>query len=112
MPAKTNSLTKAPYDENGSLLHWVGYSHDIWHPNDPFHATLQVVSMRSGYSAKYLILQSPNNDSDRRTYPMFVADLVDVVAATPLIRNGIIQARWIVRKRGQNYGIAIAPEGM
>lgn len=110
MPAKTNSLAQAPYDSNGSLLHWVGPSHNTWHPNEPFHASLKVVGMRSGYSAKYLILQSPNND--RRTYPMFVADLVDVVASVPLIRDGIISARWIVRKRGQNYGLTIAPDGM
>lgn len=109
MPAKTNSLKKAPYTKNGSLLHWVSSSHDIWYPNDPFHAALQVFGMKSGYSAKYLMLRTPNSD-DPRTFPMFVTDLADAVASIPLIEHGIMQGRWMVRKRGQNYGVALAPE--
>jgi len=109
MPAKTNALKKAPYTKYGSLLHWVGSTHDIWYPNDPFHAALQVVGMKSGYSAKYLVLRTPNSD-DNREFPMFVADLVDVVATLPRIENGILVGRWQVRKRGQNYGVALAPE--
>ena len=109
MPAKTNSLKKAPYTKNGSLLHWVPGSHDIWYPNDPFHAALQISGMMSGYSAKYLILRTPNSD-DPRTFPMFVTDLADAVANIPLIEHGIMHGRWMVRKRGQNYGVALAPE--
>ena len=109
MPAKTNSLTRVPYTRNGSLLHYVDKSHDIWYPNEPFHAALKVDHMKSGYSAKYLVLRSPNSD-DPRTFPMFVVDLVDVVATLPEIRDGILVGRWKVRKRGANYGLALAPE--
>jgi hypothetical protein len=109
MPAKTNSLKKAPYTKNGSLSHWVSSTHDVWYPNEPFHAALRVFGMKSGYSAKYVMLQTPNSD-DLRTFPMFVTDLIDAVASLPLIENGIMQGRWIVRKRGQNYGVALAPE--
>lgn len=108
MPAKTNSLKKAPYTGNGSLLHWVSSSHDVWHPNEPFHASLEIYDMQSGYSAKYLMLRSRDNHA--RTYPMFVTDLADAVRNIPVIRDGILTARWIVRKRGQNYGLALAPE--
>jgi hypothetical protein len=108
MPAKTNSLDKAPYTKNGSLLHWVPRDHNVWYPNDPFHAALKVQGMKSGYSAKYLILSSPNSE-DTREFPMFVTDLADAVANIPEIRNGIMVARWIVRKRGANYGVALAP---
>jgi hypothetical protein len=109
VPAKTNPLTKAPYTKNGSLLHWVGSSHDVWYANEPFRAALQISGMMSGYSAKYLILRAPNSD-DPRTFPMFVTDLVDAVSHIPLIEHGIMHGRWIVRKRGQNYGLALAPE--
>jgi hypothetical protein len=108
MPAKTNSLTKVPYTRNGSLPHWVNEHHNVWYPNEPFHAALQITGTESGYSAKYVMLRTANSD-DPRTFPMFVTDLVDAVANIPLIENGIMHGRWMVRKRGQNYGVALAP---
>lgn len=118
MPAKKNSLREAPYSSNGSLLHWAPPQHekawayaaaDKWLPNDPFHATLRLDSTRSGMSAKYVIWVSPNSN-DPRTFPMFVTDLVDTIQHAGRIERGIISARWMVRKRGQNFGLVLAPE--
>lgn len=108
MPPKVNSLLEAPY-LRGSLQHYVkGGQRDAfdWLPNDPFRATLQISGMKSGYSAKYVTLVSPAGDG--REFPMFVVDLIDAVATLPVIRNGIMDGRWWVRKRGANYGLAIA----
>lgn len=121
MPAKKITLLEAPFDRFGSLLHWAeprysagrygGMSETVtWRPNEPFHATLRLDSTRSGRSAKYVIWVSPNGSVDPRTFPMFVTDLVDTIQHAKQIDHGIISARWIVRKRGQNYGLALAPE--
>lgn len=80
-----------------------------WRDNLPFHATLQVDHTISGRSAKYVIWKNAYAPLDRRTYPMFVTDLLDV-ARFGIQPGGIVSGRWIVRKRGQNYGLAIAPE--
>lgn len=109
-------LKQAPYDSKGSLLHFAGYGTGAgdsspgvtWRDNDPFHATLQVVDMRSGRSAKYVILKHPNSD-DERAFPMFVTELLDMLAATT-VHHGIVSGRWQVRKRGQNYGLVYLGE--
>lgn len=112
MPPKKISLKEAPYHADGSLMHWAGYgtmSTAQWKPNDPFHATLRLSAMRSGYSAKYVIWK-PLDPADTRSFPMFIADLLDVVQSAKCIENGVISARWMVRKRGQNFGLVLAPE--
>ena len=84
------------------------YTEPDWRPNEVFHACLQIDSTRSGRSAKYVIWTpvAPGPD-DRRTYPMFVTDLVEVLRAG-VERGGIVCGRWIVAKRGQNYGLKVA----
>ncbi|MER7281183.1 hypothetical protein ABT369_42790 [Dactylosporangium sp. NPDC000244] len=114
MPASKSSITEVPYDERGNLLFYVderfGYSYldgeysvpYTMRPNDPFRATLTVDSMRTGRSAKYLIWR----DEHGHHYPMFISDLT---AMLPLVtvRLGEVSGTWIVRKKGQNYGIAL-----
>jgi hypothetical protein len=109
MPAKTNSLRKAPYHQ-GSLQHWVGgwiADEVVWLDNDPFHATLRIDRVMSGMSAKY-VTWTPADEDDRREFPMFITDLVDLIQHAKRIENGLVCARWRVRKRGQNYGICLA----
>jgi hypothetical protein len=114
LPRKT-SITEVPYDERGNLLfyvegpnghsyldddtYWVAYS---MRPNVAFDATLTLDSMRTGRSAKYLVWR----DGDGRHYPMFISDLT---AMLPLVtvRHGVVSGTWIVRKKGQNFGIAL-----
>ena len=43
---------------------------------------------------------------------MFVADAVDVMRRTTITCGRVGPARWVVRKRGENYGIALAPDGV
>lgn len=113
MPAKRIKLEAAPY-RDGSLLHfpydWGSPSSIQWLKNDPFHATLRIADMRSGRSAKYVIWEPVGTATDTRTFPMFIADLVDLLQSAEKIEHGIVSARWQVRKRGQNYGICLAPE--
>lgn len=115
--ARKSTVTEVPYDHAGNLCHHDsdGYRwHEgeragpQWRPNTPFEATLVIDSMRSGRSAKYVILV----DKDNHRYPMFITDLLDVLNSGDGITSGATGHKvWIVRKRGQNYGIALAPEG-
>jgi len=108
MPPKTNSLTSAPFTAIGSLQHWASpYTAVVWLPNDPFHATLRLDRVVSGRSAKYVIWR-PVDAADLRSFPMFVADLTDLLQHAERIERGIVSARWQVRKRGQNYGLCLA----
>ena len=99
---------KAPFSRD-SLMHYAqerfsGTSVE-WRDNVPFEATLTIDRMTSGYSSKYTIWK----DEQGNSYPMFVADIVDLVKEAP-ISNGTVKGKWIVRKRGQNYGIKFYKE--
>ncbi len=116
MAAKKTSVTQVPYAADGSLLHYVrmsaAFSETVdWRPNLPFQACLQIGGMYSGRSAKYLILQPVNSPDDRRTYPMFVSDLLEMIQGYGIDAGGIVCARWMVAKRGENYGLRIARTG-
>lgn len=112
MPAKTTSLEQAPYDPRGNLLHFApsrpaGASWGVdprWRGNEPFTATLTIDRTKSGRSAKYVIWRDPAGHE----FPMFIVDLVDL-AQHATVRRGTVVGRFHVRKRGQNYGIALAP---
>lgn len=120
-PKKT-SVTVVPYDHRGSLLHWVdtdtrwyrgvepqpgqpGYVE--WRANEPFTARLTLSGMESGYSAKYVVWKNAEGQS----FPMFVTDLMDLIRRwSGTLDAGTLTARWMVAKRGQNYGIRLAKE--
>lgn len=117
--SRSNGLARYPVSQGGSLLHYpqnslvrtaTGYDSvpPIWVPNDPFAATLRLDSMASGRSAKYVIWKAAS-EMDCRCWPMFIADLLELVQFAAIDR-GVISATWQVRKRGQNYGLALAPE--
>lgn len=86
------------------------YNQVGWRPNEPFHATLEIKHMLRGRSAKYPILGPANAPDDKRTFPMFVADLVDAACTGTIQAGGIISGRWMVSKRGANYGLRLAKE--
>jgi len=111
MADKKITLLKAPYDSDGNLAHYAGDGYMIrWRNNEPFHATLSIDGARSGRSAKYVILSSPQGGPDTPMFPMFVTELIETMRLCPLIRHGIIDGRWIVCKRGRNYGLRYWPE--
>ena len=105
---------EVPVDRDGNWLHYpqrqYAYvdgkytSFDIeWKVVEPFWAHLEVVTLNTGRSAKYVTVK----DVDRRiTYPMFVSDLIDVIRYAK-VENGRISALWTASKRGQNYGIKV-----
>lgn len=124
MPSMTNKLTHAPFTPGGSLQHYTAcrQAHGVlvdpvdatcchstvWLPNDPFNATLQISHMnKRGYSARYVNWVSPHAHDDR-VFPMFIADLLDLMQNIDHIDRGIVTERWMVRKRGQNYGLCLA----
>lgn len=103
----------APFAADGSLLHYAnpyrpcppvpgtsvgGGTH--WRVVEPFDATLTIAAMHSGRSAKY----TEWTDTDGRRYPMFVADLIALLSDAVIVR-GTVSGTWIVRKRGENYGV-------
>lgn len=109
MPSK---VTKAPFDHEGNLLHYPvvytsGRAYPEWRPNIPFVATLTIYGMSRGRSAAYFIWQ----DEDEHEYPMFISDAVEVLRRCT-ISNGRVTARWIVKKRGQNFGIGLDKDGL
>lgn len=105
------SVTHVPFDKHGNLMHYAKqgdgwHSAHEWRPNTPFDADLTIESMRSGRSAKYLIL----TDSDGREFPMFVTDLIDALRTAEGVRDGRFGSRrWMVAKRGTNFGVKVAP---
>lgn len=122
MPAKTK-VVEAPYTENGSLMHFpessydftnavrmeVGYGWEVpprtidpdWRPNVPFAKTLRLTETRRGRSAAYFIWR----DEDDREFPMFITDMLALVQSGVAIAGGTVTTRWMVTKRGANYGI-------
>ncbi len=111
MTRKT-SVTRVPFSERGDLLHWVSpttgqdYGHTTdWRDNEPFTAAMTVGQMYAGRSAKYVDLV----DEAGHRYPMFVTDLLDVLATEHGLQgNRTGEQTWMVGKRGQNYGLKLA----
>lgn len=113
--SKKNTLTEAPYvplweydretEQNvqvgWQLASYAGYGTPEWRPNEPFHATLDLVDMERGRSAARFIW---NHGATRTRYPMFMAGMLDIAKNT-VIDYGAVTGWWIVVKRGQNYGI-------
>jgi hypothetical protein len=123
MPAKSK-VAEAPYTENGSLMHFPDTTWDYskavqaeegrgwkvpprevgpdWRTNDPFTATLRLAETRRGRSAAYFIWRA----DDDREFPMFISDMLLLVQSGVRIKpGGMVSTRWMVTKRGANYGI-------
>lgn len=100
---------KIPYDDKGNLQHY-GWSFGggcTWHDNHPFKAEMEISTMASGRSSKYLIWQDVRT---KRQYPMFVVDTVDLLKGGSVTLGRTPELTWTVRKRGQNFGIALLTE--
>lgn len=101
------SVDKAPYSKRG-LMHypqaWFGETIE-WRPNEPFSATIRFTDYGRGRSAAYFNWQDENG----QMYPMFISDLADLLTKRSVV-DGEAVGLWIVRKRGQNYGLAMHDE--
>ncbi|SHW94992.1 Uncharacterised protein [Mycobacteroides abscessus subsp. abscessus] len=63
---------------------------------EPFEADMRVIGMETGRSAKRILLQDSKTG---KTYPLFVADIVN------LLKDTVLSGTWEACKRGQNYGV-------
>lgn len=90
-----------PIDKDGNWMHFPDYGLAGWEQVTPFDDDMKIDGMRSGRSAKYVILKSV---ATGRTYPMFVSDLVEFVRHGDIF-NGVLHGTWTGSKRGMNYGI-------
>lgn len=117
MPKK-NSLKEVPY---GTKRMWVDnkieefpalleYTHGTpeypgsgvtYRDNEPFEATLKIVSLERGRSAARFWFQDVNTGT---YYPFFGQTLVEMISQSDLIK-GVVTATWIAVKKGANYGI-------
>lgn len=75
-----------------------------WEPNKSFGATLTLQTSQRGRSAAYFMWL---DNTTGKTYPMFMADMLDLILQKTIVK-GVVVGLWQVRKRGQNYGIALA----
>lgn len=111
-----NPELKVPYAATGDLMHHPGPAESLnsdghltykevgaWRSNEVFEATLQLKGTERGRSAAFFRWQEVGAD---RTFPMFITDMCHLIYLAPNFRaGGVINARWFVVKRGQNYGV-------
>lgn len=110
MSARKNSLEQAPYSKtDGRLLDYTGHGawaaqHVEWRPNDPFEATLVLTGTERGRSSAVFVWRNVAGG----TYRMFLTDMLEVAQTLGVEQGGRVTAMWKVRKRGTNYGLALA----
>lgn len=97
------STTEVPYDDHGDLMHRPAALARVhrWGPNDPFNCLLFVLGAAPAGRETHVLWRS----AEGRIFPMFLADLVEMLQRADVVAGGV-QGRWIVRKRGQRYGVA------
>ena len=101
---------KVPFDIAGNQMHHEldrpYYEPVDWRDWCCFTGTLTLEKVRSGNSAKYLVVREEETDL---TFILFVVDLLDLCAQT-IIDHGKITGTWGFCKRGQNYGVYLMEE--
>jgi len=104
-------LDKAPFDGRGNMKTYLRargrfeteekYNEDlVWRDNDPFEATMELIGFGRGMSSARFHWQ----DHEGHRYEMFMKEMGDLIMATT-IERGIVHGKWIICKRGQNYGL-------
>lgn len=96
---------KIPFSSDGKPLKYVGM-HNIeggieWRDNEPFVATMRLISMESGRSAKHFIVEDDNGTQ----YVMFAKDLMEFCKSGSISFGLFDYTSWQFIKRGRNYGI-------
>jgi hypothetical protein len=90
------AINQAPFDPDGNMM---GYPEGWRKPEmrtvEPFAATMTLVGMYSGRSAKGFYVK----DTEGHCYPVFAKDMLE------MFKGAEIPGMWAVSKRGQNYGI-------
>ncbi|MDQ1041452.1 hypothetical protein QFZ75_007954 [Streptomyces sp. V3I8] len=102
-------LAKAPYDQHGSLINYVGSDpEDVheWRENKPFPTMLILTGTTRGMSAARLSWRSDRG----RTFEMFLTDAAALMQGSAPIYAGSVDTWWIAQRRGSNYGIRQATQ--
>lgn len=105
-------IKQAPFDHEGNLMHHTEYrpgentDRIDWRDNAPFSTTLQLTGASRGRSSAYFVWA----DERGARYPMFVTDIVQLMQRHGVRKGGKVTARWHVVKRGNNHGVALAPD--
>ncbi len=68
-----------------------------------FHDTLEIVDIHRGRSAANFVAVSEDH---KRKYTIFIKDFLDMFRAG-ISTGGKMTGDWIVRKRGNNYGVRL-----
>jgi hypothetical protein len=73
-----------------------------WRPNEPFQANLRLIGYERGRSAARFVWE----DWEIGTrYPMFMSSMVELLNHADVIQGAVSNEKWIVVKKGSNYGI-------
>lgn len=111
-----NPTKEAPFDADGNLMGYVGKYYDetklTWRVVEPFRATIRVIDMYSGRSAKGFIVE----DDEGHHYQMFTTDMLELLTNAEVrastYRGVVFDGIWAISKRGQNWGLKwLSPEG-
>lgn len=104
--SKGNPERWAPFDKDGGLVGYDGYSYrDIhWREvSDPIALTLEFDSYSRGRSAVTFHWKDILTGAK---FPMFAKDFTDILDEFGSI-DKIISGKWKVQKRGSNYGLKL-----
>ena len=94
---------QAPWDAKGNLLSYPQGVHE-WRPVSSFTTHLTLDHVTRGRSSVVFVWK----DSDGHSYPMFVSDLEELITKTMVAYGETLTCTWTIKKKGQNYGIALA----
>lgn len=101
-PAWDSHRAVVPFDHAGNMLDYPAWWMDMtWRVLEPFDARMSVVSVERGRSAARFVLE----DERGMRYPLFMADMLDLVRTWSVDAGRTPELRWAPVKRGQNYGL-------
>lgn len=113
-----------PYNKYGSIMQYAPNGNPPmlrgWEENRVLHLSLRNPKTPNGYATDtYCIWE--DTAAEGRFHPMFFTDLVPILSicnqrpdpgsflnAEPYFSLGILKGKFQVRKRGQNFGLALA----
>lgn len=105
------SLQGMDYEARAALDLRPVYNEPEMRPNDPWSGTLRLDDFMRGRSAARFIWYADGDPVDqRRTYPMFMVDMLELVKTQGVQPGGLVHGRWTVAKRGANFGIKLVTE--
>lgn len=99
-PFRNNELQSFP--ENKPWLDDIEW----WDADEPLQLTLDLKTFSRGRSSAVFIWTS----RDGRDWPMFLGELSELMIFDTITNGRPSNTRWRVVKRGQNYGLAMAPQ--